>query len=174
MSRAVAIALFDNVDAAAAAARALREVPIPEERISTISSVPLPDGAVVRDRKPIRFPRAVVAGWFAGAAAGLALALYTYLDYPLVTAGKPIISVPPTLIITYEVAMLFALVATFVLGFREMGLPRWKIRKVHDPRIHEGKIAVCAAVEGGAEAARAVEALRLAGGADARAEEAEL
>lgn len=171
MSRSVVLALFDGVDAAAAAAAALRALPIAEERITTISSVPLPDGAVARDVRPIRFPRLVVSAWFAGAIAGLSLALYTYLDYPLVTAGKPIISVPPTLIITYEVAMLFALVATLVLGFREMGLPRWRTRKVHDPRIHQGKIAVLAEVEGEEQALRAKEALQRAGGSDARVEE---
>jgi len=174
VSRVAAIGLFDSVEAAAAAAQALRALPLPEERITTISCVPLPEGAVVRDTSPVRFPRRAAAAWFAGAVAGLALALYTYLDYPLVTAGKPIISVPPTLIVTYEVAMLFALVATFVLGFREMGLPRWGTPKVHDPLIHEGKIAVCAEVAPGEEADRALAALRLAGGVGVRIEEAAL
>lgn len=174
MSPRVVVGLFDGIEAAAGAGRALRALPLPEEAVTTISSVPLPDGAVVRDSRPVRFPRFVAAAWFAGALTGLALALYTYLDYPLVTAGKPIISVPPTLIITYEVAMLFALIATLVLGFREMGLPRWKVRKIHDPRIHEGKIAVCARVGDDDEARRAEQALRAAGGSDVRTEEGAL
>jgi hypothetical protein len=122
----------------------------------------------------VRFPRIVLAGWFAGAAAGLGLTLATYMLYPLVTGGKTIVSIPPTLIITYEVAMLGALLATLFGGGREMRLLRFPPKVVHDPRIHDGKIALCARVEGEEQARRAIEAMRGAGGTDVRAEEGEL
>jgi hypothetical protein len=122
----------------------------------------------------VRFPRIVLAGWFVGAAAGLGLTLATYMLYPLVTGGKTIVSIPPTLIITYEVAMLGALLATLFGGGREMGLLRFPPKVVHDPRIHDGKIALCARVEGEEQARRAIEAMRGAGGTDVRAEEGEL
>ncbi len=141
MSALVVVGLFDSPGAAAAAAKALAALPQPPEEVTTISGVPLPDGAVVRDPRPVRFPRFAIALWFAGAAAGTALAVATYVLYPLVTAGKPIVSVPPTFIVTYEVAMLGALVGTLVFGFREMGLLRFRRRRIHDARIHEGKIA---------------------------------
>ena len=102
----VIVGLFDGVESVAKAGRALRELSLPAGSVTTISAVPLPDGAVVTDPAPIRFPKIVIAGWFVGAAAGLALTLATYMLYPLVTGGKTIVSVPPTLIITYEVAML--------------------------------------------------------------------
>lgn len=173
MSSPVVIGLFDSVGQAAQACRALSSLPLPAERVTTISSVALPDGAVSTDPRPIRFPRVTIAGWFLGAVAGLALALATYLLYPLVTAGKAIISVPPTLIVTYEVAMLGALLGTLVAGFREMGLCRFKAKKIHDPRIHEGKIALCARVEPGEED-RVIAAMKEAGGHDVRTEEGEL
>ncbi len=173
-SRTVVIGLFDSVEPAAAAARALRALPLPATDVTTISSVALPDGAVVSDPRPIRFPWAVVAFWFVGAAAGAGLTLYSYLVYPLITAGKPIASVPPTIIVTYEMAMLAALLATLVAGFLSIGLARFRTRKVFDPRIHEGKIAVCAAVEPGEQARRAESALTEAGGTGVRTEEGEL
>ncbi len=173
MSGPVVIGLFDGVEQAARACRALESIPIPADRITTISSVSLPDGSVVTDPRPIRFPRITIAGWFVGAAAGLALALATYLLYPLITAGKAIISVPPTLIVTYEVAMLGALLGTLVAGFREMGLGRFRAKKIHDPRIHEGKIALCARVEPGEED-RVLAAMKDSGGQDVRTEEGEL
>jgi hypothetical protein len=174
MNGVVVIGLFEGVEKAAGAGKALRSLPLPEERITTISSVPLPDGAVCRDTRPIRFPRFTLFGWFAGAFAGLALALGTYLLYPLITGGKEIISVPPTLIVTYEVAMLGALIGTAVAGFREMGLMRFRTKVIHDPRIREGKILVCATVETGEEAQRAIDTLTAAGGIDVRSEEGAL
>ena len=173
MSGKVVIGLFDGVDRAAGASRSLASLPFPSERVTTISSVSLPDGAVTTDPRPIRFPWVTIAGWFAGAVAGLALALATYLLYPLITAGKAIISVPPTLIVTYEVAMLGALLGTLIAGAYEMGLGRFRRRKIHDPRIHEGMIALCARVEPGEED-RVIAAMREAGGQDVRTEEGEL
>lgn len=174
MSGRVVIGLFDGVAQAAKGAGALRAAAVPDGRITTISAVPLPDGAVCRDPRPIRFPLVSIAGWFAGAVAGLALALATYLLYPLITGGKAIISVPPTLIVTYEVAMLGALLGTLAVGAREMGLCRFRAKKIHDPRIHEGKIALCARVESEEQERAAIEALLQAGGTEVRAEEGEL
>jgi len=174
MTGVVVVGLFDGVENAARAGDALRALPLPEDRITTISSVPLPDGAVCRDTRPIRFPRVTLFGWFAGALGGLSLALGTYLLYPLITGGKAIITVPPTLIVTYEVAMLGAVIATLVAGIREMGLMRFRTKTIHDPRIQEGRILVCAAVETGEQAQRAADALKTAGGTDVRSEEGAL
>lgn len=174
MSGVVVVGLFEGIGKAAQAGNALRSLPLAEDRITTLSSVPLPDGAVSSDTRPIRFPRITLAGWFAGAVAGLALALGTYLLYPLITGGKAIVSIPPTLIITYEVAMLGALAGTVIAGFREMGLCRFRTKLIHDPRIHGGKILLCATVEPGDQARRAMEAMETAGGTEVRTEEGEL
>jgi hypothetical protein len=174
MNGVVIVGLFDAVESAASAARALRALPLPEGDVTTLSTVALPDGAVCRDPRGIGFPRFTLAGWFVGAFAGLGLALGTYLLYPLITGGKAIISVPPTLIVTYEVAMLGALAGTVIAGFREMGLFRFRTKRIHDPRIQEGKILLCARVAGDEQAGRAMDAMRRAGGIDVRPEEGEL
>lgn len=170
----VIVGLFDGVEPAGRAARSLEALSLPPGSVTTISAVPLPDGAVVPDPAPVRFPRIVIAGWFAGAAAGLCLTLATYMLYPLVTGGKTIVSVPPTLIVTYEVAMLLALLCTLIGGGREMRLLRFPPKAVHDPRIHDGKIALCARVEGDDQARRVAAAMKEAGGTDVRSEEGEL
>lgn len=169
----VVIGLFAGVEEAAHAAHALRAIPLPEENLSTISSVPLPDGAVVRDRRPIRFPWIVVAFWVVGVLAGLWLTLTTYQVYPMVTAGKPINTVPPAIIVSYEGGMFAALFATLIAGFRSIGLGPFRGRKkrIFDPRIHEGKIALCARVDPGDPERLAIEAMEAAGGESVRAEE---
>jgi hypothetical protein len=170
----VVVGLFDTVEKAAAAAPAQRARPLPEKSVTAISSVPLPDGAVVSDHGKIRFPWIVAAFWFVGALAAFGLTLTTYLVYPMITAGKPITTVPPTIIVTYEGAMLGALLATIVGAFWSIGLARFRTKKVFDPRIHDGKIALCAAVETGEQERRAAEAMRAAGGTDIRPEEGAL
>jgi hypothetical protein len=170
----VIVGLFEGVEPAARAARSLETLSLPPGSVTTISAVPLPDGAVVSDPAPVRFPKIVIAGWFAGAAAGLGLTLATYMLYPLVTGGKTIVSVPPTLIVTYEVAMLFALLCTLLAGGREMRLLRFPPKAVHDPRIHDGRIALCARVEGDDQARRVAAAMKEAGGTDVRSEEGDL
>ncbi len=172
----VVVGLFDDVEKASHAARALRSLRIPEENLTTISSVPLPDGAVVRDRRPIRFPWAVVAFWFVGVLAGLGLTLVTYHAYPMVTAGKPITTVPPAIIVSFEAGMFAALIATLIAGFRSIGLRPFRSGKkmIFDPRIHEGKIALCARVDPGDQERIVIEAMEAAGGDSVRAEEGEL
>ena len=172
----VVVGLFSDVEKAAEAAEALLSLPLPEENVTTISSVPLPDGAVVRDRRPIRFPWIVVAIWFVGALGGLALTLVTYQAYPMITAGKPINTVPPAIIVSFEGGMFAALFATLVLGFRSIGLRPFRRGKkmIFDPRIHEGKIALCARVDPGDQERLAIEAMRAAGGDAVRAEEGAL
>jgi hypothetical protein len=170
----VAIGLFDSVEKAASAAQALSPRFVPEGGVTTISPVALPDGAVVTDRRPIRFPWIVAAFWFVGAAAGLGLTAYTFYRYPMITAGKPIFTIPPAIIVTYEMSMLSAILTTLVGAFLSIGLGRFRTKKVFDPKIHEGKIALCAAVESGAQEEGVLQAMRDAGGTDVRTEEGEL
>jgi hypothetical protein len=117
----------------------------------------------------------VVVFWLAGALGGLALTLVTYQVYPMITAGKPINTVPPAIIVSFEGGMFAALIATLVLGFRSIGLGPFRSgRKVFDRRIHEGRIALCARVDTGEQERLAIEAMNASGGDAVRAEEGEL
>jgi molybdopterin-containing oxidoreductase family membrane subunit len=70
--------------------------------------MPAPYPEVVRalgqPRSPIAF--AALPGAAVGIGCGLALTILTSLSWGLVTGGKPILSVPPFLIITFELAIL--------------------------------------------------------------------
>jgi hypothetical protein len=64
--------------------------------------------------------------WFAGAGAttgfiaGFAFTIYTVLSWPLITGGKPLVSIPAFLIIAYELTILFGCLTAFV-GFLHFG-----------------------------------------------------
>jgi hypothetical protein len=61
-------------------------------------------------------------GWFTGtgavlgAAMGFGLTTYAVLAWPLITSGKPLISLPPFMIIAFELTILLGAVAS-ILGF---------------------------------------------------------
>ncbi len=63
---------------------------------------------------PLRF--FPLAGGLGGFLGGLGLCIYSVLSWPLVTGGKPIISLPPFLIIAYLLTILFGSLASFA-GF---------------------------------------------------------
>ncbi len=48
-----------------------------------------------------------LTGGILGFISGLALTIWTSLDWPLLTGGKPIVSIPPYLIIAFELTILF-------------------------------------------------------------------
>ena len=72
---------------------------------------------------------------------GLVLTSGTQLAYPLVTGGKPVLSIPPMSIIMYEGTMLGAIIFTVIGIVIESRLPRL-FMGAYDERITEGYIGV--------------------------------
>ncbi|MEE9248120.1 MAG: quinol:electron acceptor oxidoreductase subunit ActD, partial [Dehalococcoidia bacterium] len=82
---------------------------------------------------------------FIGAAIGFTVAILlttaTQVSYPLVTGGKPILSIPPMAIIAYEGTMLGAIIFTVLGIIFESRLPRAKLG-LYDERITEGYVGI--------------------------------
>jgi hypothetical protein len=66
--------------------------------------------------RPGRLRYFALGGGLAGFGGGFLLATLTSLDWPLITGGKPIVSVPPFLLIGYLMTILFGSVISFA-GF---------------------------------------------------------
>jgi len=134
------LASFDYVDSAVNAIGELREaglkkitafMPYPEAQI---------EEALQYDQSPVRVW--ALAGGLLGAAAGLALTVFTSLDWPLVTGGKPILSIPAYVIITFEMMVLFGALATVIGLFVNSRLPYVKPMVVYDPEFSAGKFGI--------------------------------
>lgn len=63
-------------------------------------------------------------GGFTGTAAGAALAIWTSLDWPLITGGKEIVSMPAFVVIMFEVTVLLGALSTVAGLFLTGRLPR--------------------------------------------------
>lgn len=144
------LGIFRDIESAARAADGLVRAGFSEAQIDSLSSVPYPDGVLVRSEQRSWFRWLALAGGLAGAVAGFGLAAGTAWLYPVQTGDKPIIALYPTAIICFEVAMLCAIIGTMAGMFLEMGLPALR-KRPYDPAIAEGCIGICLTIHPGGE-----------------------
>jgi molybdopterin-containing oxidoreductase family membrane subunit len=110
--------------------------------LQTFSPVPhhAIDEALKRPPSPVR--GFTLFGCLLGAAIGLALTIFASKHYPLITGGKPIISIPPFLIIVFELTILFGGLLTLGGMLLNARLPRLRIGPAYDPRFLEDRFGL--------------------------------
>ena len=106
--------------------------------------MPYPDHhiehALGYDQSPVRVWTLV--GGLTGAATGLAFTMFASMDWPLVVGGKPIVSIPPYVIIIFELMVLFGALSTIIGLFVLSRLPNVKPAIVYDPEFTAGRYGV--------------------------------
>ena len=147
MSQVRILAIFGDGASAARAASWLRTQGVGE----VLAYSPTPDHAILSELQhnvsPVRLFTLVGAGL--GCFLGVALPLYTMLDWPLITGGKPTISIPPLVVIGFAVAMLLGALGG-VTGFLSLArLPALSRPALYDPRFSEDRFGVLATCEPG-------------------------
>ena len=94
--------------------------------ISLLSPLPLEEAQEVLGLGKSAVRRFSLAGAIIGAASGFAMSVATALVFILPTGGRAIIAIPPYMIITYEMTILFGVLFT-LFGFHVVsGLPAWR------------------------------------------------
>jgi len=145
------LGIFRDVESAARAVDELVRAGFTEAQITSLTSVPYPDGVLVRTGGRSWFRWLALGGGLGGIVVGFGLAAGTSWLYPVQTGDKPIIALYPTAIVTFEVAMLCAIIGTMVGMFLEMRLPALS-KRPYDPAIAEGCIGICLSIHAGGEA----------------------
>jgi len=153
---------FKDVETATRAVDDLIKAGFTEEKITSLTSAPYPDGVLVKTSQRTWFRWVSVGGGIFGACAGFALAAGTAYLYPVQTGDKPIIAFYPTGIITYELTMLFAILGAIVGMFLEMRLPPWR-ESIYDPAIGEGAIGISVVTTSGRENDKVTSIMKEAG-----------
>ena len=137
------------------------------DNVSLLSPLPLEEAQEILglDKSPIRHYS--LAGAIIGAISGFAMAVATSLVFILPTGGRAIITIPPFLIITYEMTILFGVLFT-LLGFHFVsGLPAWRDRP-YLPSAGTDKFVVVVEGADGDQVARAETIIRDAGAEEVR------
>ncbi len=90
-----------------------------------------------------------LVGGLTGTATGFAFTIFTSMDWPLVTGGKPIIAIPAYVVIAFESTILFGALSTLIGLFVLSRLPHIKPMIVYDPEFVSGRYGIFVAAEGG-------------------------
>jgi mono/diheme cytochrome c family protein len=167
MTRDLLLGLFKEPTEAAQAIDGLRQLGVAEAEITVMSGVPYEPEVLARPRHKGRLVQISLLGALAGVLAALFLTVGTFELYPLIQGGQPLVPVPPSLIILFEITMLGTM-GTVFLGFLVLnGFPVFG-RPAYDQRITAGEIGVLAEMDQQV-AAQAETAFREAGASDVRA-----
>ncbi len=132
------------------------------DNISLLSPVPLKEAQQVLGlgKSPVR--HFSLAGAIFGALFGFGMSVATALTFILPTGGRAIITVPPYLIITYEMTILMGVLFTLI-GFHFVsGLPAWRDRP-YLPAANIDRFVVVVEGAAGDQATRAEAIIREAG-----------
>ncbi len=158
------LGVFREPEAVARAMDALRAAGFGGRDLKVLSDSPYPAGAFGEDEEHHRLYVFPFVGAACGLAMGLLVTIGTQLAYPIVTGGKPLISIPPMINVMYEGTMLGAIIFTVVGIIFESRLPNLGPAP-YDPRISEGYLGLLVTRTGGRGSA-ATQALRDAGAVD--------
>jgi hypothetical protein len=146
------LGLFREPEGAAAAMNGLRARGFEDRELDVLTNCPYPEGAFGEPPPKHHFYVWPFVGGFCGFLVGILLVIGSEIYYPLVTGGKPILSIPPLLNILFEGTMLGAIVLSF-FGFLFEARLSGVGRIPYDRRIGEGYVGVVVMRADGREAA---------------------
>ena len=162
------LASFIHVDAAADAIRALRARGIRNMTVYSAAPNHEIEEALEHGVSPVRL--FTLIGGLTGCAAGFGMTLWMSHDWPVVVGGKPIGSIPPYVVIAFELTILLGALST-VAGVAIFSVLMGRRGIAYDPRFSDDRIGVF--VPAGADQAGALERmLRTAGAEEVRHESA--
>jgi len=165
MTRAGVVGAFATLDGALLALRELKAKgyesltvysPVPNHELEDVLAKPL---------SPVRL--FTLIGGLSGVGLGFLFAIWTSLDWELVVGGKPIVSLPPYVIIGFETTILIGALATVAGMFLNARLPKLRQALGYDPRFSNDRYGIVA-VGGPAQAAGAEAIMRAAGAEEVR------
>ena len=136
------VAVFDDPEPVTQAIDALRDLGIEDRFIQVQSGVPWKPEVLGRPARPSAVPKYGLVGAAIGFTASMALNFGTPLLYPVHVGGLPLLPIPPTLVLTFELTMLGLLLASFLGVLFESLLPPVIGKRVYHPEVSDGAVAV--------------------------------
>jgi Alternative complex III, ActD subunit len=162
------LASFAHVDAAADAIRALRARG--HKKLTVYSAAPNHEleEALEHGVSPVRL--ITLIGGLTGCAAGFGMTLWMSHDWPVVVGGKPIGSIPPYVVIAFELTILLGALST-VAAVALFSILMGKRGMAYDPRFSDDQIGIFVPASG-EQAGNVEQMLRTAGAVEVRREAA--
>ena len=158
------LGVFAHVDTTVRALEELKSKGYHDLTVYTPVPVHEIEDVLERDRpvSPVRL--FTLIGGLTGTASGFFLTIWSAMQWGLITGGKPVASIPPYVVIAFELTILFGGVAT-LLGMVVLArLPRLRPSPTFDPRFTNDRFGV--AVHCAPERSGSVREILRAAGAD--------
>jgi molybdopterin-containing oxidoreductase family membrane subunit len=108
--------------------------------ITVVMPYPVHEVEEILHPRPSSVKYFTFVGALSGLITGFAFTIYTVLRWGLITGGKPLVSIPPFIIIAFELTILFGALATF-FGFLLLSrLP--SLGQIIEPREYENQFVI--------------------------------
>jgi Protein of unknown function (DUF3341) len=133
------LASFEHIDAATDAIRALRSGGHRDLTVYTASPNHEVEEAMGHTSSPVRL--FTLVGGLTGCAAGFAMTIWMSRDWPVLVGGKPIVSIPPYVVIAFELTILIGALST-LFGVAVLSLLKAGRKIAYDPRFTDDRIGV--------------------------------
>jgi hypothetical protein len=160
------LASFGHIDAAVDAIRGLRAMGLRNLVVYSPAPNHELEEALNHRVSPVRL--VTLIGGLTGCAAGFAMTIWMSYDWPVLVGGKPIASIPPYVVIGFELTILLGALST-VTAVALFSVLMGKRGIAYDPRFSDDQIGIF--VPAGAEQVGPVEnLLRTAGAVEVRHE----
>lgn len=154
------VGVFGDLDGALLAIRELRAKGYAGIQVYSPAPRPELEETLAKRESPVRL--FTLIGGLAGCAIGFAYAIVTSLDWELIVGGKPIVSLPPYVIVGFECTILIGALVTVAGMFINARLPKLGRTPGYDERFSNDKFGIVA-YGGPAQVAAAEQILRAAG-----------
>ncbi len=113
---------------------------VPRRDISLFTPYPVHEAEHLIKEPPSKLKYFTFLGAISGLFTGFAFTIYTALSWPLITGGKPFVSIPAYVIIAFELTILFGALASFA-GFLLLSrLP--SIKRITSPVEHGNNFVI--------------------------------
>src|SRR6266496_4149720 len=136
------LGVFEHVDTTVRALEELKAKGYHDLTVYTPVPVHEIEDVVERDRPVSAVRLFTLVGALTGTASGFLLTIWSAMQWNLVTGGKPIASIPPFVVIAFELTILFGGLAT-VIGMVILGrLSKLRPSAAFDPRFTNDRFGV--------------------------------
>ncbi|MBA2626950.1 MAG: DUF3341 domain-containing protein [Gemmatimonadales bacterium] len=144
------LASFEHIDSATDAIRALRNGGHRDLTVYSATPNHELEEALGHTSSPVRL--FTLIGALTGCTAGFAMTIWMSRDWPLLVGGKPIASIPPYVVIAFELTILLGALST-LFGVAFLSLLKAGRKIAFDPRFTDDRIGVFVAARSNQSAA---------------------
>ena len=141
------VGIYSYVDCVLEAVRRLKNAGHEKRDIRVFSPAPIHEieDALIEEESIVRF--FTLTGATLGAICGVGITVLTSADWPIFVSAKPIVSMPPYMIIVFELTVLMGALSTLIGLIVNARMRRNAPVSLYDPRFSDDKFGVAVVCE---------------------------